>query len=108
MWHRFHAGDDTGGHSKGFSSARIAARYVSKYIGKAFDDGEQHEANENVYRRSLGFAPVPRKYGAPDYNAAIGALPSGASVHQVVVYGFDNLTGEILIEFTRGYFIEGG
>lgn len=37
-YHRFHAGDDTGRHSEGFSSARICARYLAKYLSKSFSD----------------------------------------------------------------------
>lgn len=35
-WHRFHAGDENGKHSQGFSSARVCADYMAKYLGKSF------------------------------------------------------------------------
>lgn len=39
--HRFHAGDESGRAKRGFKSARVAAAYASKYLGKSMRSGRR-------------------------------------------------------------------
>lgn len=48
--HRFHAGDERGKASRGFSSARIAARYASKYLVKGLADEHGTVASRHRFR----------------------------------------------------------
>lgn len=58
--HRFHAGDDNGKHSKGFSSARVCADYMASYLGKGFSE-EERTLYEKRYRVMGIDAPTPRR-----------------------------------------------
>lgn len=40
-FHRFHAGDENGDHKNGFSSARVCADYMAKYLAKGFEEDDR-------------------------------------------------------------------
>lgn len=56
--HRFHAGDDRGKHSRGFTSARICAGYLAKYLAKGFS--EEYVPQERRYRAEEVRVPEPQ------------------------------------------------
>lgn len=71
--HRFHAGDDSGKHPQGFTSARVAALYVAKYIGKHLED-EEREESAHRYRTYGGDTPKPVVHRYRSLRAAGAAL----------------------------------
>lgn len=58
--HRFHAGDDSGKHSRGFASARVCAGYMAKYLAKGFAE-EQRLEQERRYVAYDCHVPEPRR-----------------------------------------------
>lgn len=56
--HRWHAGDESGKHRGGFASARVAARYLVKYIIKGMDEDDGTKG-EHRYRTAGGRLPRP-------------------------------------------------
>jgi hypothetical protein len=60
--HRWHAGDDNGKHSSGFSSARVCANYMAKYLAKGFET-EPHVLYEKRFRSEGCVIPEPRRVG---------------------------------------------
>lgn len=58
--HRFHAGDDHGKHSNGFSSAKTCADYMAKYLAKGFEEDDR-QLWEKRYRCNGVSVPEPRR-----------------------------------------------
>ncbi|MGV8082587.1 MAG: hypothetical protein AB2L09_02975 [Coriobacteriia bacterium] len=78
--HRWHAGDESGAHRGGFSSARVAARYLVKYITKGMDEDEGTRG-EHRYRASGGKLPV----------AWVGRSPCYETFRVLLTIGSDEL-----------------
>jgi len=55
--HRFHAGDDYGQHSNGFSSARVCAHYLAGYLRKSLLS-ESRVKGERRFESSGCYVPV--------------------------------------------------
>lgn len=60
--HRWHAGDEEGKGANGFSSARVCAQYMAKYVGKSFSGDAEYVKNQRRYRVSGGERPKPARY----------------------------------------------
>jgi hypothetical protein len=58
--HRWHAGDDQGRGANGFSSARVCAGYLAKYLTKGFES-EPRAKFEKRYRTAGSIVPEPRR-----------------------------------------------
>jgi hypothetical protein len=61
--HRWHAGDEQGRGANGFSSARLCASYLAKYLTKGFET-EPHVKYEKRFRSDGALVPQARRiYG---------------------------------------------
>lgn len=81
--HRFHAGDEDSKHRDGFTSARVCAVYLCKYLTKSMRQ-EAHESGTHRYRTAAGQLPPPtyagRVRGLCDGWRAVGFCPLTAEV----------------------------
>lgn len=71
--HRFNAGDDTGKHSQGFSSARACALYMAKYLTKSIEETERLRGAHR-YRLYNGDLPTPLRSRHRSLTAALRSL----------------------------------
>lgn len=72
--HRFHSGDEHGKGKRGFSSARVAAGYMVKYLTKAFADTSTRRMFKQIYRSFGGSAPVVDKRRVDSLREAVAGL----------------------------------
>lgn len=71
--HRWHVGDEQGKHKTGFTSARIAGRYVAKYLTKDLG-GTDYGSHTHRYRYVGTDSPVADRSLHPSFGAAIDEL----------------------------------
>lgn len=91
--HRFHAGDDSGKHSDGFRSARIAAVYAAKYLGKHADDDDREEGRHR-YRTYQGETPKPLRSRHRSLGDALRSLGHCGWLHPLEYLNAE--TGELV------------
>lgn len=97
--HRWHSGDDQGRHKGGFSSARVAGRYLSKYLTKALI-GDDYGTGIHRYRVVHADNPVAVQSDFPLMGDALETLngvhlspievPDADGVLYCIGYWFDS------------------
>lgn len=100
--HRFHAGDEHGKHSTGFSSARSCARYLVKYLVKSLEI-QPGESGEHRYRSWNAGLPVAWRvlsHGLGSVAAVIGLMECDLHARFAPIYDY---TGAVVAERFRCY-----
>lgn len=98
--HRWHAGDDNKKHANGFSSARVCADYMAKYLAKAFESDDR-AMYEKRYRVVGVTVPPPRRVYGLTLGEVEGSMRDTFDGRKVECHWFEDSDGNY-----GGWFIE--